>query len=61
MPRTYLKAGLVDEVRVSMVPVLFGAGTRLFDDIGTERIELEYAGLVESKGVVHLRLGVAGH
>jgi uncharacterized protein YndB with AHSA1/START domain/dihydrofolate reductase len=28
----YLNAGLVDECRIALAPVLFGAGTRLFDD-----------------------------
>ena len=43
-----VRAGLVDEIRLHLVPVLFGAGTRLFDDIGTKHIELEPAAVVAS-------------
>jgi dihydrofolate reductase len=32
----YLAAGLLDELRLNLVPVLLGSGTRLFDTIGTD-------------------------
>lgn len=56
----YLKAGLVDEIHVTVIPVLFGegGGTRLFDRIGARHIELEYTMVTESAGVTHLRLRV---
>jgi dihydrofolate reductase len=38
--RQYLKAGLMDEMQIHLVPVLLGEGVRLFDDLGTESIEL---------------------
>jgi dihydrofolate reductase len=38
--RQYLKAGLLDEMQIHLVPVLLGEGVRLFEDMGTERIEL---------------------
>jgi dihydrofolate reductase len=53
-----VRAGLVDEIRLHLVPVLFGAGTRLFDDIGTKHIELEPAAVVASPAVTHLRFQV---
>ncbi|MFD5820544.1 dihydrofolate reductase family protein [Streptomyces sp. NPDC127038] len=37
----YLNAGLVDEFSVTLSPVLFGAGTRLFDGVDASRIALE--------------------
>ena len=54
-----LDLGLVDEVAVSLVPVLFGAGTRLFDDLGTTPIELEPTEVVASPAATHLRYRVA--
>ncbi len=38
--RQSLKAGLVDELHVDVMPVLLGGGLRLFDDIGGEPILL---------------------
>jgi dihydrofolate reductase len=49
-----VRAGLVDEIRLHLVPVLFGAGTRLFDDLGTKHIELEPTEVVASPAATHL-------
>jgi dihydrofolate reductase len=53
-----VRAGLVDEIRLPLVPVLFGAGIRLFDDLGTEHIELESVEVVASPAATHLRFRV---
>jgi dihydrofolate reductase len=53
-----LRAGLVDEIRLHVVPVLFGTGTRLFDGLGTKHIELERIELIASPQVTHLRFRV---
>ncbi|HZI92592.1 MAG TPA: dihydrofolate reductase family protein [Thermoleophilaceae bacterium] len=50
----YLKAGLLDEFQVHVSPVLLGAGTRLFDDLGSRPPELEVTRVVESPAVTHL-------
>jgi dihydrofolate reductase len=42
-----LQAGLVDELHVDVMPVLLGAGLRLFDDGGLERVRLEKIGVQE--------------
>ena len=34
--QSFLRLGLVDEIRLSIVPVLFGDGLRLFDNSGAE-------------------------
>jgi dihydrofolate reductase len=39
--RQLLQAGLVDELRVDVMPVLLGAGLRLFESGGLERTQLE--------------------
>jgi dihydrofolate reductase len=54
-----LKAGLVDEVRLHVVPVLFGGGVRLLDGLGSEDIDLEKVSVVDSPSVTHLTFRVA--
>jgi dihydrofolate reductase len=54
----YIKAGLLDEIQIHVVPVLLGDGIRLFDHLSTERIELELTRLIESPGITHLRFRV---
>ena len=49
-----LQAGLLDEVHIDLVPVLLGAGIRLFDNLGTQTIELEKTRVIEAPGVTHL-------
>ncbi|ADB59124.1 bifunctional deaminase-reductase domain protein [Haloterrigena turkmenica DSM 5511] len=36
LAQSFLREGLVDEIRLTVVPVLLGGGIRLFDDDGTE-------------------------
>ena len=54
----YLAAGLVDELRLHVAPMLLGAGRRLFGHLGSQvsdgPIELEQAGVVESPFATHL-------
>lgn len=52
----FLNAGLVDEIQIHLVPVLMGSGLRLFDQVGT--IKLEQTRVLESPGVTHLRYRV---
>jgi dihydrofolate reductase len=56
----YLRAGLVDELHIAIVPIFLGAGERLFDDIGPALDGYECAELVASPNVVHVRLVRAG-
>jgi dihydrofolate reductase len=49
----YLKAGLLDEMRVQLVPILFGDGIRLFEGIDPEGIKLRKASVIDSPGVTH--------
>jgi len=55
----YLRAGLLDELQVSVVPVLLGGGVRLLDDVGDAPGKLEQTRIMESpSGVTHLRYRV---
>lgn len=49
-----IKAGLLDEIHIELVPVLLGGGVRLFDHLGTGPIELERIRVVETPDVTHL-------
>ena len=53
-----LKAGLVDELEVDLVPVLLGRGIRAFEYLGVEPIKLERTIVVAAPGVTHLRFRV---
>jgi dihydrofolate reductase len=47
-------AGLVDEVRVDLVPVVFGAGVRYFGDYAGSPLLLENPRVVQGDRVTHL-------
>jgi dihydrofolate reductase len=53
-----LRAGLIDEIQVSVTPLLLSGGVRLFDDLGPDPITLEQTRVIESEGVTHLRYRV---
>ncbi len=53
-----LRAGLLDEIQVSVVPLLLGSGVRLFDHLGAAPVELEQTRVVVAEGVTHLRYRV---
>jgi dihydrofolate reductase len=51
----YLKAGLLDELQIHLVPVFLGDGVRLFEKhLGPGRRGLELTRVVESPAVTHL-------
>ena len=56
----FIRAGRVDEIHVHLVPVLFGAGTRLFENLGDDQIRLEITQVVEGSNATHLRYAVVG-
>jgi dihydrofolate reductase len=51
----YLGAGLLDELLVSIVPVLLGGGSRLFDNLGDPKPTLEQVEAIAAPGVTHIR------
>jgi dihydrofolate reductase len=52
--RQFVRAGLVDELRISLAPVLLGDGTRLSERMGPKQIELERTRVIGAPGVTHL-------
>jgi dihydrofolate reductase len=53
-----LAAGLLDELEIHLIPVLFGQGRRLFDNLAPEQIELERTRVLEGPGVTHMHYRV---
>jgi dihydrofolate reductase len=54
----YLKAGLLDELQIHVVPLLLRDGERLFDNLGADEIELERVRVIDSPAVTHLKFRV---
>ena len=50
--------GLVDEIFIHLVPVLFGSGTRLYEHLGGGHVQLETTEVIETKEAIHLRFRV---
>ena len=53
-----LKAGLVDELHIDIVPLLLGQGLRLFENLAEQAIQLEKTRLNEVLGRTQLRFRV---
>jgi dihydrofolate reductase len=54
----YLAAGLVDEIDLSIAPLLLGGGSRLFEGVGIDAVALEQVRAVDAPGVTHIKYGV---
>ncbi|MGQ4390572.1 dihydrofolate reductase family protein [Streptomyces sp. SAS_270] len=52
----FIRAGLLDELLLHIVPVLACTGTHLFDDLGTEHIEWHKTEVHDSPEVTHMLL-----
>jgi dihydrofolate reductase len=51
-----IRAGLLDELEIAIRPVLLGGGLRLPEQDGAAPVELEIARVVESPGLIQVRL-----
>ena len=51
----YLAAGLVDEMRISLVPTLLGSGERLFAGVGDDLHGLELVRTIAAPNVTHFK------
>jgi dihydrofolate reductase len=57
LAKELLRLGKLDEIQVSITPVLLGGGVRLFDELDAP-VTLEQTRVVPSDGVTHLRYRV---
>src|SRR5215204_5911479 len=53
-----IRAGLLDEIHIDLVPVLLGDGVRLFDNLGDGQVELERTEIIEAPDVTHMTFRV---
>jgi dihydrofolate reductase len=54
-----LAAGVLDEIEISVIPVLLGQGRRLFDNLAPEHVALERTRVLQGDGgVTHLHYRV---
>jgi dihydrofolate reductase len=53
-----LATGLLDELELHVVPVLFGQGRRLFENLAADQIELERTRVLEGDGATHMHYRV---
>jgi dihydrofolate reductase len=54
-----LEAGVLDELQIHQIPVLFGGGRKLFDVL-TSRVELEIVRVIDTPQATHIRYRVVG-
>jgi dihydrofolate reductase len=54
--RQFIRAGLVDELSIHLIPVVLGDGTRMFEELG---LDLENLDAIQTPAATHLRLRVA--
>jgi dihydrofolate reductase len=57
----YLRAGLVDDLHLALVPILLGRGERLFENLDGGPEGYECTEVVASPSVVHVRFSLAGN
>jgi dihydrofolate reductase len=56
----YLRAGLIDELHLAIVPILLGSGERLFDHLDGGPVGYECVEFVSSPSVLHVRFARTG-
>ena len=54
----YLDNGLIDEFSITLAPVLFGSGIRLFEGVDARRVALEPVSAEPTPRVTHLTYAV---
>jgi dihydrofolate reductase len=59
LAQSLLRAGVLNELQIHLIPVLLSKGRRLFDHLGNDHIELELIRVIDAPGVTHLRYRVS--
>jgi len=54
--RQYLRARLIDDLHLVLVPLLLGGGERLFEDVDLGQDAYECVERINSPSVIHVRL-----
>jgi dihydrofolate reductase len=54
----FIAAGLVDEIQIHLVPVLFGGGTRMFENLGEGHLQLDPLEVIDTPLATHVRYRV---
>ena len=63
-PRTFqqcIRAGLADQIQLRLMPLLLGAGVRLFEESGVEQLQLERIQSSNQPGRTDIRFRVVKH
>jgi dihydrofolate reductase len=59
LAQSCLRARVLDELEIHLIPVLLAKGRRLFDHLGAEHVELELTRVLAAPDVTHLHYRVA--
>jgi dihydrofolate reductase len=51
----FIRSGLVDELSIHVAPLMFGGGTRMFENLGEQLRELEVLEVVPGPTATHIR------
>jgi dihydrofolate reductase len=54
LAQSCLRAGVLDELEIHLIPILLGEGRPLFAGLGAEHVPLELTRVVDAPGVTHL-------
>ena len=56
--KQFLSAGLIDEIQINHVPILLGAGVRLFENLGLRNKQLKKDRVLDSPHATHIHYRV---